>query len=208
MALYDDGRILTHGEPLKTARAAVVMLHGRGATAGDILSLAPLIESPRVAFIALQAANNTWYPYPFTEPLARNEPWLSSALAGVDQMIVMIEEAGLSRGQTYLLGFSQGACLALEYAARHADRYGGVFGFSGGLIGPEGTPRAYPGSMAGTPVFLGCSDVDSHIPKERVLASADVFRKLGADVTARLYPHMGHTINDDELDFVRRLLAA
>ncbi len=208
MALHEDGAILTYGEPLETARAAMVMIHGRGASAEDILSLAPMIASPRIAFLAPQAANNTWYPHPFTQPIERNEPWLSSALGRVGQMLALVEGAGIPKEKTYLLGFSQGACLSLEYAARHAMRYGGVFGLSGGLIGPDGTPRDYPGSMDGTPVFLGCSDVDFHIAKERVLESADVFRRLGADVTVRLYPNMGHTINDDEIAFVRQNLSA
>lgn len=208
MALHEDGAILTYGEPLETARAAMVMIHGRGASAEDILSLAPMIASPGIAFLAPQAANNTWYPYPFTQPIERNEAWLSSALGRVGQMLALVEGAGIPKEKTYLLGFSQGACLSLEYAARHAMRYGGVFGLSGGLIGPDGTPRNYPGSMDGTPVFLGCSDVDFHIAKERVLESADVFRRLGADVTVRLYPNMGHTINDDEIAFVRQNLSA
>lgn len=206
--LHENGAILTYGEPLEKATAAMVMIHGRGATAEDILGLAPMLDAPGIAFLAPQAANNTWYPYPFTQPTERNEPWLSSALARVGHMIALVEQAGIPGEKTYLLGFSQGACLSLEYAARHATRYGGVFGLSGGLIGPNGTPREYPGSMDGTPVFLGCSDADFHIAKERVLESADVFRGLGADVTVRLYPEMGHEVNDDEIAFIRRILSA
>jgi predicted esterase len=208
MPLHEDGPILSYGEPLDAARAAMIMIHGRGATAEDILSLAPMLEAPGIAYLAPQAANNTWYPYPFTQPIERNEPWLSSALARVGQMVALVEQAGIPADKTYLLGFSQGACLSLEYAARHARRYGGVFGLSGGLIGPDGTPRDYPGSMDNTPLFLGCSDVDFHIAKERVLESAEVFRRLGADVAVRLYPNMGHTINDDEIAFVRQIVAA
>jgi predicted esterase len=167
-----------------------------------------MLEAPGIAYLAPQAANNTWYPYPFTQPIERNEPWLSSALARVGQMVALVEQAGIPADKTYLLGFSQGACLSLEYAARHARRYGGVFGLSGGLIGPDGTPRDYPGSMDNTPLFLGCSDVDFHIAKERVVESAEVFRRLGADVAVRLYPNMGHTINDDEIAFVRQIVAA
>jgi phospholipase/carboxylesterase len=206
--LHENGAILTYGEPLEKATAAMVMIHGRGATAKDILGLAPMLDAPGIAFLAPQAANNTWYPYPFTQPTERNEPWLSSALARVGQMVALVEQAGIPGEKTYLLGFSQGACLSLEYAARHATRYGGVFGLSGGLIGPDGTPREYPGSMDGTPVFLGCSDADFHVAKERVLESADVFRGLGADVTVRLYPNMGHEVNDDEIAFIRRILSA
>lgn len=207
MALHEDGPVLTYGEPLTQARAAMIMLHGRGATARDILSLAPLFEMPGIAYLAPQAANNTWYPYPFTSPMERNEPWLSSALARVDQMVELVRAAGIEAQATYLLGFSQGACLTLEYAARHAQRYGGVFGLSGGLIGPDDAPRDYLGSLAGTPVFLGCSDVDFHIAKARVEDAAAVFRRLGADVTLRLYPNMDHTVNDDEIGFIRGLLA-
>lgn len=208
MALHENEPLLSYGEPLASASAAMIMLHGRGATARDILSLAPLFETSGIAFLAPQAANNTWYPYPFTAPLERNEPWLSSALDRVDQTVELVLKAPLAPDSTYLLGFSQGACLALEYAARHAARYGGIFGLSGGLIGPDGAPRDYPASMAGTPVFLGCSDADFHIPSERVVETADVFRRLGAEVTMRLYPNMAHTVNDDEVRFIRELLAA
>lgn len=206
MALHQDGPLLTYGEPLAKARAAMIMLHGRGATAQDILSLAPLFEAEAIAYLAPQAANNTWYPHPFTAPMERNEPWLSSALERVDRAVQAVRQAGIAPDQTYLLGFSQGACLTLEYAARHAGRYGGVFGLSGGLIGPDGTPRDYPGSMERTPVFLGCSDVDFHIAKERVEEAAGVFRRLGANVTMHLYPNMGHTVNDDEIAFVRQIV--
>jgi predicted esterase len=206
MTLHEDGPVLTYGAPLQSARAAVIMLHGRGASAADILSLAPMFEADSLAYLAPQAANNTWYPYPFTAPMERNEPWLSSALARVGQMAAAVEAAGISAEGIYLLGFSQGACLALEYAARHARRYAGVFGLSGGLIGPDGTPRDYPGSMDGTPVFLGCSDVDGHIAKGRVEETAEVFRRLGGSVSLRFYPGMGHTVNDDEIAQVQRIL--
>ncbi len=204
--LHDEQPVLKHGAPLATADAAVIMVHGRGATAESMLSLAPLIRSDGVAFLAPQAAHNTWYPRPFTAPLESNEPWLSSALKRVGEMIARVAEAGVPLASTYLLGFSQGACLVLEYAARHAQRYGGVIGLSGGLIGPDGSPRDYAGTMDGAPVFLACSDLDPHISRERVVESASVFRRLGADVTLRLYPNMGHTVNDDEIAFVRGLL--
>jgi predicted esterase len=139
-------------------------------------------------------------------PIASNEPYLSSGRATVNQILDRLSEAGTPPERAVLLGFSQGACLALEFAARHARRYGGVVGLSGGLIGPDGTPRNYPGSLAGTSIFLGCSDVDFHIPKERVLHSADVLRSLGGEVRMRLYPNMGHTINQDEIDTVRNLM--
>jgi len=198
--------VLTRGKPLAQAKAAMVMIHGRGATAESILTLADELEQPHFAYLAPQAAGNTWYPNRFTAPIASNEPYLSSALATIDELLDRLSEAGIQPQNTILLGFSQGACLALEYAARNARRYAGVVGLSGGLIGPDGTPRNYHGSLAGTPLFLGCSDVDFHIPKERVLHSADVLRGLGGEVTARLYPDMGHTINQDELDAVRQMI--
>jgi predicted esterase len=199
---------MTGGAPLDRASAAMVMLHGRGATAEDILTLADHVPQRGFVFLAPQAADNVWYPNRFLAPIASNEPWLSSALAFVGEVLARVRQAGIPPERTILLGFSQGACLALEFAARHARRYGGLAGLSGGLIGPDGTPRDYPGSLAGTPVFLGCSDVDVHIPKERVHHTAAVLRQLGGEVTERLYPGMGHTVNQDELDFVREMMAA
>jgi predicted esterase len=194
------------GEPVSRARAALLMVHGRGATAEDILSLAHEFDQPGFAYLAPQAAGNTWYPNRFLVPLAENEPWLSSALALVGDVLAQIVNAGIPRERIMLLGFSQGACLALEFAARNARRYGGLVGLSGALIGPVDTPRDYPGSLAGTPVFLGCSDVDFHVPKERVHETAEVLRGLGSEVTERLYPNMDHTINQDEIDFVRGMM--
>ena len=138
--------------------------------------------------------------------MERNEPWLSSALAKLAGLLAQISAAGIPPEQTVILGFSQGACLALEFGARHACRYGGLVGLSGGLIGPDGAPRAYPGSLDGTPVFLGCSDVDPHIPRERVDETAEVLRRLGGAVVERLYPNMTHTVNRDELQAVRELI--
>jgi predicted esterase len=186
----------------------MVLIHGRGATARSMLPLIDELERPGFAYLAPQATGNTWYPYSFLSPIAQNEPFLSSALAAVGALLDRLAEAGIPPERTILLGFSQGACLALEFAARHARRYGGLAGLSGGLIGPDGTPRDYPGSLAGTPVFLGCSEGDPHIPRERVLHTAEVLRRLGGDVTARLYPNLGHTINQDELDAVREMMAA
>lgn len=200
--------VLTAGAPLAGARAAMIMVHGRGASARDILSLRQLWRGEGIAYLAPQAAGHTWYPQRFTAPLAANEPWLSSALATLDGLVAQIVAAGVPHERIALLGFSQGACLALEYAARHARRWGGVIGLSGGLIGPDDAPRDYPGALAGTPVFLGCSDVDFHIPKERVVESAAVLERLGGDVTLRLYPGMGHEVNDDEIAWVRGLVGA
>lgn len=200
--------MLAAGEPLDRARAAMVMLHGRGASAEDILLLAGELAQPGFAYLAPQAAGNTWYPNSFLAPLASNEPWLSSALAVVDALLARITTAGIPLERTIVLGFSQGACLALEYVARHARRYGGVAGLSGGLIGPDDAPRDYPGTLAGTPVFLGCSDDDPYVPTARLDLTAGVLRRLGGDVTVRIYPGMGHTINQDEIAFVRAMMVA
>jgi len=199
--------VVAAGAPLDTAHAAMIMVHGRGATAESILTLASELDRPDFAYLAPQAAGNTWYPNSFLAPLSSNEPGISSGIATIAGLLDQLAGAGIPAERTMLLGFSQGACLALEFAARNARRYGGLVGLSGGLIGPDGTSRDYPGSLDGTPVFLGCSDVDFHIPKERVHHSADVLRALGGDVTARLYPDMGHTVNQDEIDFVRAMMA-
>ena len=198
--------IRMRGKPLNDAQAAMLMVHGRGATAEDILSLAAELNQPEFAYLAPQAANNTWYPNRFLVPLSENEPWLSSALAFVDDVFVQIVNSGIPPERIMLLGFSQGACLTLEFAARNALRYGGIIGLSGALIGPDDTPRDYKGSLDGTPVFLGCSDVDFHVPKERVDQTAQVMRQLGGNVTERLYPNMDHSVNRDEIDFVRGMM--
>ncbi len=195
------------GAPLDQAHTAVIMLHGRGASAQDILGLAPFLEGDGIAFLAPQAAGNAWYPFHFMTPLEGNEPALSSALATVGGLVAAIGEAGIPPERTLLLGFSQGACLALEYAARHPRRYAGIIGLSGGLIGPPDHVFAYPGSLEGTPVFLGCSDVDRHIPVARVHQSADVLAGLGAAVDKRIYPGMGHTVIPEEMDAVRAIMA-
>jgi phospholipase/carboxylesterase len=198
--------ILSAGEPARQAGAAIIMVHGRGATAESILTLSQELAVSGFAYVAPQAAGNTWYPNSFLASIDSNEPYLSSALASLEDALAQLTHAGIPEERTMLLGFSQGACLSLEFAARHARRYGGVAGLSGGLIGPEGTPRNNAGSLAATPVFLGCSDVDSHIPKERVHHTAELLRRLGGDVTERLYANLGHTINQDEIDFVRGMM--
>lgn len=203
------------GTPLHTASAAMVMIHGRGASAQSILSLAKEFQAPAFIYIAPQAAGNTWYPNSFLTPIQSNEPNLSSALALIDALMEKLAGADIPPDQVILLGFSQGACLALEYAARHARRYAGVVGLSGGLIGeprrfagtPAVMPREYTGDFAKTPIFLGCSDVDPHIPRERVEESTAILERMGAAVTMRLYKGMGHTINEDEIAFVRQLVA-
>jgi phospholipase/carboxylesterase len=198
--------LLIAGKPIQDAQAAMVLIHGRGSTAHNMLTLAAELSHPSFAYLAPQAAGDTWYPYSFLAPIASNEPGLSSALAVIGDVLKHLSAAGIPAERTFLLGFSQGACLALEFTARHARRYAGVVGLSGGLIGPDGILRDYSGSLADTPVFLGCSDVDPHIPRQRVQHSAEVLQRLGGEVTVRLYPNMGHTTNQDELDFVRDMM--
>lgn len=189
----------------------MIMLHGRGATAESILDLAPPLAASGVAYLAPQALGNSWYPHSFLAPVAANEPGISTALAGIDLLLADLPAAGIPAERTLLLGFSQGACLVLEFAARRARRnarMGGVVGLSGGVIGPDCTLLDHTGSLGGTPVFLGCSDTDFHIPRERVELSAELFRQLGAQVEMRLYPDMGHTVNEDEMDAVRTMIRA
>jgi predicted esterase len=186
----------------------MIMIHGRNATPASILELVSLIGVDDIHYVAPAAAGNTWYPYSFLTDIAQNEPGISSGYAVIDGLVTDLTARGLPRERIFLLGFSQGGCLASTWAVRHAARYGGVFALSGGLIGPPGTTWDFPGSFDGTPVFLGCSDVDGHIPKERVEMSAEVFRRMKASVTMRLYPGMGHTVNTDEVLFIRNTLAS
>jgi len=199
--------VLAIGEPLEQASAAMICVHGRGASARDILTIAAAVEAPGFAFLAPEAAGGAWYPNRFMEPIESNQPWLDSALDLLGSIRAEVARH-LPADRVILLGFSQGACLALEHAARNAQRYGGVVGLSGGLIGPDGTPRDYPGSLAGTPVFLGCSDTDPHIPARRVSESARILEKLGGEVRVELYPGLGHEVNEDELDAIRAMMAA
>jgi phospholipase/carboxylesterase len=205
--LHTNQPLYTGGVPLESAQAAMILLHGRGASAQDILSLTGHFDPGDIAYLAPQAAGAQWYPNRFIAPLASNEPWFSSALARIQSILTQVQDAGIPIERTFLLGFSQGACLALEYAARHPQPYGGVFGLSGALIEHGDQPRQYTGSLAEAPVFLGCSDIDFHIPLDRVLRSAQIFRNLGATVTERIYPGMGHTVNEDEISVIHELLS-
>ena len=200
--------VLTAGAALAGARGALIMLHGRGANAADIIGLADLIETAGLACLAPDAAGHAWYPNPFMTAAARNQPWLSSALGIVAGLIERAGAAGIAPEQVAILGFSQGACLALEFAARNPRRYGAVLALSGGLIGERIVAADYAGSLAGTPVFLGCSDVDPFIPLVRVRESAAAMRHLGAAVTERIYPGAAHTVVSDEVAVARAMIDA
>ncbi len=196
------------GTPLAEARALVLLVHGRGATAESILALADELGGDGVAYLAPQAAGFTWYPQSFLAPIEHNQPGLSSGLAALGAVLEEGERAGIPSQRQVLLGFSQGACLTTEFAARKPRRYGGIVAFTGGLVGPPQTPRDYPGSFDGTPVFLGSSDPDPHVPWARVEETARVMERMGAEVTLRRYPGMGHTINFEEMEAARSLIAA
>jgi predicted esterase len=200
--------LATSGPEPKSAAAVVVLLHGRGGSADDMLVLFEQLELPNLAAVAPQAAGHTWYPQSFLAPLAANQPYLDSALKRVDSVVTDLIVQGISSERIALMGFSQGACLTVEYVARHPRKYGAVMGLTGGLIGPPGTPRNYSGSLAPTPVFLGTSDPDPHVPFARVKETQDVLTKMGAVVELRRYPGMPHTINEDEMQACRALLVA
>ncbi len=201
-----ETRVLRAGEDLARADAAVVLIHGRGATAEGMLGLSLEFGVPGIAYAAPQAPGMTWYPHAFLAPLAANEPKLSQSLAIVDEVVADAVAKGVPHERIVLAGFSQGACLAVEYAARHARRWGGGVVLTGGLIGPDGAARDYAGSLTGTPIFLGSSDVDAHVPLARVHETVEVLSRLGADVTTRIYPGMGHSIVADEIAHFERLL--
>ena len=203
---HQGARLVTRGSAPGQARLGVVLCHGRGATAEDILALATELRDPGAFWVAPQAVGQTWYPSSFMAPLRDNEPYLSSALALVAALVGALERAGIPAERQLLLGFSQGGCLALVSAGRSARRYGGVVGLAAGLIGPAGRSWNFTGALAGTPVFLGCSDRDPHIPRDRVEESARELARIGGEVDLRIYPDLGHTVNRDELDRVQGLL--
>lgn len=205
-SVHQGQPLLFTGEAIENARAAMIMIHGRAATAENILSFASELNQPGFTYLAPQAANYTWYPYGFMALIEDNEPEISSGLQVIADIFQNLDSKGIPPERTILLGFSQGACLSTEFAARNAKRFGGVIGLSGGLIGPDGTPRDYPGSLENTPVFLGCSDIDPHIPRERVEETARILQKLNGEVTFQLYPNMGHTVNQDEINHVQNIM--
>ena len=196
---------ITAGKKLEDAKKVMIMLHGRGASAEDILSLAGHFQVRDFALIAPQATNHTWYPYSFLVPPSENEPWLSSALSLVKEIVTEVNAKGIKSENIYFAGFSQGACLTLEFVTRNATKYGGVIAFTGGLIGDEIYTENYSGDFSGTNIFIGTSDPDPHVPVSRVNDSTAVLEKMNAKVTTKIYPNMGHTINQDEINIVNKL---
>lgn len=198
--------VIISGNKIKDATKALIMLHGRGATAEDIMGLAGRLSVEDFSLVAPQATNHSWYPYSFLAPPEQNEPWLSSALTVLDSIVSDLNKEGITSERVYFLGFSQGACLTLEFVARNARRWGGVIAFTGGLIGDKIYPENYSGDFQGTPVFIGTSDPDPHVPVNRVLSSAKILRSMNANVTEKVYPGMGHTVNADELVLANTLV--
>ena len=191
--------VTTAGQPLDQAKKALIMLHGRGDRAESFIRLAQELDTSDFAFLAPQAIQNTWYPHSFLKPLEQNEPQLSLSLSGVHELIDNLRGLRFGYEDIYFLGFSQGACLSLEYTARHARRYGGVIAFTGGLLGDTVDVSNYEGDFDGTPIFIGSSDHDPHVPEERIDESEVILKQMGASVTKKIYPNLGHTINDDEI---------
>ena len=194
------------GLPLATAKKALILVHGRGATAADILTLANYLPLEGFALLAPEAAGNSWYPYSFLAPPAQNEPWLGASLQRLQQLLDKVREAGIPDDRIYFLGFSQGACLTLEFVTRNATKYGGIAAFTGGLIGDRLYPEKYKGDFGGTPVFIGSSDIDPHVPEQRVHATTALLKTMHAEVTEKIYPGMGHTISTDEIQQASRLI--
>jgi phospholipase/carboxylesterase len=197
---------MTGGKDITEATKVLVMIHGRGGSAQDILSLSSHLEISDFALLAPQATNSTWYPYSFMAPPAQNEPWLSSALDLLRGVVNEIMSNGITKENIYFLGFSQGACLTLEFVTRNADKYGGVVAFTGGLIGDKIYPENYKGDFNGTPVFIGTSNPDPHVPVERVYATSNILKNMNASVTEKVYNNMGHTINQDEINLANSLI--
>ncbi len=201
-----EKNIITARKPVTDAEKVLLMIHGRGGSAEDILSLAGHLRLKDFALLAPQATNQTWYPFSFMAPTAQNEPWLSSALSILKELLDDLIAQGVKTENIYLLGFSQGACLTLEFVARHAKRFGGVIAFTGGLIGDKINNENYQGDFNGTPIFIGSSNPDPHVPVERVNESTKILRSMNAEVTEKIYEGMGHTINQDEIDTVNRII--
>lgn len=203
---HQNQKIVTGGADPEQAKAAMILIHGRGATAESILTLAGEFDEPGLHYAAPQAQGFQWYPYSFLAPTDQNEPGISSGLQAIYDVIRNLENAGITKENIIILGFSQGACLASEYVARHPEKYGGLAVLSGGLIGESLNPENYSGSLEETPVFMGCSDIDPHIPLERVQESARILEEMEADLTKTIYPGMGHTVIGDEIEEVKKII--
>ncbi len=198
--------IITAGVPLKEAKKVLIMIHGRGGSAEDILSLAQYLNVKDFALLGPQANNSSWYPYSFMAPVSHNEPWLSSALLMLKEVLGDLIKEGILEENIFFLGFSQGACLTLEFVARNAKKFGGVVAFTGGLIGDRIDPTNYTGDFKRTPFFIGTSNPDPHVPVERVNETAEILKAMKADITAKIYPGMGHTITAKEIDLANKLV--
>jgi phospholipase/carboxylesterase len=205
---HKDGALRRAGKPLDAAFGALILLHGRGGSAEDILSLANELYLPDLAYLAPQATANTWYPNSFLAPVAQNEPWRTCALHKIETTLRMVNDAGIPSERIVLGGFSQGACLATEFVATHPRRYAGLLAFTGGLLGPPGADLSHKGDLQGTPAFFGSGDPDPHVPWQRVQQSAQILSAMGAVVTARRYSNRPHTISAEEIDFAKRLMLA
>lgn len=203
---HQNQPIKTGGLDISEAAVAMLLVHGRGASAESMLQFAGEFNRPDIHYRALQASGHTWYPRSFLAPIEMNEPGISSGLQSIYDQIAVVNKEGIPKQRIILLGFSQGACLATEFTARHPQKLGGVIGLSGGLIGDKIDPDNYSGSLDDTPVFLGCSDRDPHIPRGRVDETEQIFNQLNATVTKRIYQGMGHTVNEDEIAFVQKLI--
>lgn len=203
---HGEEPVILSGTAIDNARAAIVLVHGRGGSPDDMLALAGELETDGLALVAPAAAGGTWYPLPFLAPLDQNEPDLSSALTKLEAVVLELTKKGPPSSKILLLGFSQGACLALEFAGRNARRWGGVAGLSGGLIGPPGHMWNFLASLSGTPIFLGCSEADPHIPAARLEETAVELRRIGGDVDLRVYRGLGHAVNEDEVRRVQEMI--
>ena len=197
--------IFSEGKPIEEAEKALIMLHGRGASAQDILSLSSYLKADDFALLAPQAVNNTWYPHSFLVPPQQNEPWLSSAIQLLEDLIIEVNDKGINSEKIFLLGFSQGSCLTLEFVTRNAKKYGGVIAFTGGLIGDKIYQENYKGDFNKTAIFIGTSDPDPHVPVERVQETSSILKRMNADLTLKIYKNMGHIISRDEINTVNDL---
>ena len=201
-----ERKIVTRGKKIDDAKKVLIMLHGRGGTAEDILGFAAHLNVDEYALFAPEATGNSWYPLSFLALPEQNEPWLSSAINLIKELVDDIIAGGIPADNIYFTGFSQGACLSLEFVARHAKKYGGVAAFTGGLIGNKIYQENYSGDFKGTPVFIGSSDPDMHVPVERIHATTQILQNMHADVTEKIYKNMGHTINEDEIEHANKLI--